>query len=170
MPITPSFSVTQSFGAPNTLTLTDTSSGSDSGLTSRRVYLQMADGTYLVPDGTTTDYIEWAIGDINITIDVLDQDYALQIIVQWMTGTAITYSDEGLYLFYQYAEQFYYNLTQFQASIPLIPADTSYYNEKIKLRVSIDEAKNAVFYNDIAAAQNALNRAKFLIDNQNLFF
>lgn len=170
MALTPSFSASQILGAPSVIVLTDTSTGTDGTLTARRVFIQKTDGTYLVTEGTTTDYVEWAIGDTTISIDVLDKDYALQITVQWLAGTTVTYEETGLYLFYQYSEQFYYNLTQGQTSTPLIINDTSYYDNKMKLRCSIDEAVNATTYNDIHAAQSALDRALELRLNQNLYF
>jgi hypothetical protein len=168
---TASFSVSQSIGSPSVITLTDTSTGSDGTLTSRHIYLQKADGTYLVPAGTTTDYIVWDYANPSISIDVLDKDYCLQITVKWMAGAAIVYTATNLTLFTLYLWQFYYQLTQNQTSTPNIVNDTDYYDNKMKLRCSIDEAVNAVTYGaDIVSAQSALNRGKYLVDNQNLFF
>jgi hypothetical protein len=39
MPISPSFTASQSSGTPNIITLTDTSTGVDTAVTSRRIYL-----------------------------------------------------------------------------------------------------------------------------------
>ena len=50
MPITPSFSVSQQVGLPDTLTLTDTSTGSDASIVARVVILEIWDGTFLPPD------------------------------------------------------------------------------------------------------------------------
>jgi hypothetical protein len=82
MPLTPLFTVSQ----PNatTIRITDVSTGADAAITQRRVYLQQADGSYLVPTGTLTDYIEWNYLDASIDIDVLNTDYALLILVQWL--------------------------------------------------------------------------------------
>jgi hypothetical protein len=172
MALTPSFTVAQTIGEPSILTINDTSTGSDGSIAERRVYLEKADGTFLVPDGTETDYIVWDYADGNIEIDVLLQDYALQIKVDFVDASgAVLYTVEGLYLFTLYLEEFYYGLTQNQASTPSITRDTTYYSNKMKLRCSIDEAENAVTYGeDIYAAQAALNRGKYLIDNQDKFF
>jgi hypothetical protein len=56
MPLVENFSATQYVATPNLLVLDDTSTGSDAGITVRYVYLQKADGSYLVEEGTTTDY------------------------------------------------------------------------------------------------------------------
>jgi hypothetical protein len=172
MALTVSFTVSQSTALPSTISLTDTSTGSDGTITQRRVLLRKADGTYLVPEGTTTDYIEWDWAEPSIAIDVMDRDYALDIIVQWLNvSNQVVYTDTELCVFTLYAEQFYYQLTQYQTSNPQIIDDQTYYGNKIKLRVSIDEATNAVTIGaDITSSQSALDRAAYLIDNQSLFF
>jgi hypothetical protein len=172
MPLTtPAFITAQSTALPSMLSISDTSAGTDVALTSRRVYLQKSDGTYLVPEGTTTDYIVWAIGDASAIIDVMDKDYALLVRVDWMTGTAVTYTSQNLVVFSLYANQFLYQLTQYQTSSPAVINNQWYYDNKLKLVVSIDEAINAVEVGgDIVSSQSALDRAKYLIDNQSKFF
>jgi len=49
---TASFSVSQTVGLPDTVTLADTSTGSDATIAARIVYLQKADGTYLTGSGS----------------------------------------------------------------------------------------------------------------------
>lgn len=83
MPLTPSFSVSQPIGKNNTVTITDTSTGSDGGILSRRLYLRKSDGTYITLGGET-DYIPWSIEVASIDIDTLDKDYALRITVEWV--------------------------------------------------------------------------------------
>jgi hypothetical protein len=171
MPIVPAFTVAQSTALPSTLSLSDTSSGSDGTITARRVYLQKSDGTYLVPAGTLTDYIVWSYGDPSILLDVMDRDYALLIRVDWMAGSNVAYTSSSLNVFTLYAEQFHYQLTQYQTSSPSVIDNQWYYDNKLKLRVSIDEAVNAVeIGGDIFAAQGALDRAAYLILNQSKFF
>lgn len=171
MALSPSFSVSQPLDDPSVLTLEDTSTGVDAGITTRRVYLQKADGTYLVPDDTETDYIEWPYSDGSIEIDVLDKDYALNITVQWLTGDTVTYTSTDLAVFTLYSNLFFYELTQHQTGNPNIIRDTTYYGNKMKLRCSIDEAENATQYGvDIYSAQAALSRAKYMMDNQDKYF
>jgi hypothetical protein len=172
MPLTPAISVVQPAGAPEIVRITDTSTGSDAAITQRRVYLQTSTGTYLVESGTTTDYEEWAYADSVINLDVLLKDYALALTVQWLdVDDVVLYElEDQLYLFYQYTDEFYYGLIQNQASVPPIVADVSYFRNVMVLKTYIDQAISATTYNDIAAAQNALNRAYFMMQNQNQYF
>ena len=80
----PSFAVSQNLGFPSVIVLTDTSTGTDETISQRNVYLQKADGTFLVPEGTTTNYIVWSIVLNTISIDVLDKDYALNVMVDYV--------------------------------------------------------------------------------------
>lgn len=89
MAFSPSFSVSQLVGSDSIISIVDTSTGSDGLITERHIYLRKADGSFLVPTGTNTDYIVWlkSEGD-TINIDCLDKDYSLQITTEW--GSAIT--------------------------------------------------------------------------------
>jgi len=166
------FTASQTIGLPSIVTLTDAHVGTDVLVTQRRAFLQTAAQTYLVPSGTTTDYVQWALADTSISIDALPQDYALNITVQWLNVTNdVLYTKTILYDFTMYSETFYYGLTQQQTSSPNIVNDQNYYNNKMILRCSIDEANQAVTYgSDIFSSQSALDRAAFLIANENNFF
>ena len=130
-----------------------------------------SDGTFLVPTGTTTNYITWSYSFLFKDIDVLDRDYAVDIVVEWLAGTTVIYTVSTLYAFTLNSELFYYNLTQYIASNQIQIRNTPYYDNKMLYRVCIDEANNAVdFGADISSAQNALDRAYFLEQNQNIFF
>ncbi len=170
MPLTPLFTVSQ----PNatTIRITDTSTGADAAITQRRVYLQQADGSYLVPTGTTTDYIEWNYLDASIDIDVLNTDYALLILVQWLNvGNTVLYSKSGLYGFTWYNENFLYTLTQYQQNNPTVLQDTNYFNNKSKVRVLIDSGDQAIVWgNDITNAQENYDAASYFRLKENLFF
>ena len=84
MSFNPSFTAKQLYATPRILRVTDTSTGSDANILGRRVYLRKDDGTYLVPNGTTTDFIAWDIFNSFIDIDVLNIDYALEVKVDWI--------------------------------------------------------------------------------------
>jgi hypothetical protein len=172
MPLTPLFATSQIVGQPSVVVIEDTSTGTDAAVSERRIYLQKADGTYLRPEGTTTDYISWPVGTTTKSISVLDRDYALNVVVLWVSsGGATLYTKAQLLLFTLHLEQFYYDLTQTQSGAPRIVEDTRYYDSKIKLRCSLDEAANAVSIGeDIYSAQAALDRGQFLLDHQTLFF
>jgi hypothetical protein len=172
MPLVPNFTASQYSGTPSVITLTDTSTGSDVTITSRRVYLLQANGTFLVPAGTVTDYILWDLVDPSISIDVLSQDSALSITVQWMNaGNTVVTSKTISFAFTAYNETFYYGLTESQVANANLTASTNWYQTKLILRVEIDSADQAItFASDIYSAQAALNRATFISTNQAYFF
>jgi hypothetical protein len=172
MPLVPNFTASQYSGTPSVITLTDTSTGSDVTIASRRVYLLQANGTFLVPAGNTTDYIEWDLVDTSISIDVLSQDTALSITVQWMSGIDTVVTSKTIsFAFTAYNETFYYGLTESQVANANLTASTNWYQTKLILRVEIDSADQAItFASDIYSAQAALNRATFISTNQAYFF
>ena len=115
MALTPNFSASQNYGTPNIITLTDTSTGSDATITKRRIYLLQSNGTYLVPTGTTTNYIDWDMTNtttrepLTIALNVLTQDTALSITVEWLTAVnvmvvnkSISFALNTLFVIFEY--------------------------------------------------------------------
>lgn len=174
MPVTTNFSSSQNYGDITTLTLTDTSTGSGSNITGRLVFIQKYGGSYLVPTGTTTDYVFWpyvsGTGD-TIDIDVLDKDYALSISVRFYSGSSIYQTKTRLCLFTAYSELFLRQLTQAQVANPNLLNNVNFWGNKCKLRTLVDDATQAVsVLNDQTAATYALNEAKKLTDNISTFY
>jgi hypothetical protein len=172
MPLTPAFTVSQSLADPSTITVTDTSTGSDAAITSRRVYIRLANGTYLVVDGTTTDYEVWAIADTAITLELLPRSEALQIIVQWLDVSNEVIYTATEYTVFTWADYiFLYQLTQTQAGRPKLRDNRNYYYSKIRMFVNVEDAENAVDYaSDIWNSQESLDDNYYLMNNQQLFF
>ena len=172
MPLSPNFTASQNSGTPNLIFLTDTSTGSDGTITKRRIYLLQSDGTYLVPTGTVTNYIEWALVDVTTSLNVLIQDTALSITVQWLTASNVVVANKTTsFAFTAYNETFYYGLTESQVANANLTASTNWYQTKMILRVELDSAYQAIsFASDIFSAQAALNRATFISTNQSYFF
>jgi len=172
MPFIPNFTASQYSGTPSIITLNDTSVGSDVTIASRRVYLLQANGTFLVPAGTTTDYIVWDLVDTSIDLDVLSQDSALSITVQWMSGINTVVTSKTIsFAFTAYNETFYYGLTESQVANSNLSASTNWYQSKLVLRVELDSADQSItFASDIYSAQAALNRATYISTNQAYFF
>jgi hypothetical protein len=172
MPLTPNFTAVQLFGSPNNIILTDTSTGTDVAVTSRRVYIQMANGTYLVEEGTTTDYEVWDYSEDSITLDVLTRDVAVTITVQWLdsTGTDL-YTKLYEFGFTQYNESFDYGLTQMLTASPLFINDNNFFQNKSELRVCIDSGNQALsLAGDLFAAQQCYDRAtRFRLESKYLF-
>lgn len=86
MSLIPSFLVSQNIGNPIGLVIVDTSTGSDSNITERRVFITNSAGDYLVPPNNPNNtYVQWLVSSGNtITINVLNTDLALNIEVEWV--------------------------------------------------------------------------------------
>ena len=151
MPLSPNFTASQNSGTPNLIFLTDTSTGSDGTITKRRIYLLQSNGTYLVPTGTVTNYIEWALVDVTTSLNVLIQDTALSITVEWLTASNVVVANKTTsFAFTAYNETFYYGLTESQVANANLTASTNWYQTKMILRVELDSAYQAIsFASDI---------------------
>ncbi len=175
MPLTPNFSTSQQAGLPSDVIITDTSTGSDVAIVERRVYLVNYAGEYVVADGTTTDYTVWPLAQSSISIDCLSADTALTVTVDWVDVSGVTlYTKTVLAGFTLYNETFYYSLTQGQAAVSnpsYILQDTTYFQNKSKLRCLIDSGDQAVTLGyDITSAQTCYDLATFMVTNQNNYF
>jgi hypothetical protein len=172
MALTPAFTVSQSFSTPSILNIVDSSTGTDGTITQRRVYLRKSDGTYLVPTGTTTDYIQWSYAVSFIDIDVLDQDYALDITVQWLNvSNVVVYTEQDTFRFDLESQFFSYGLLEDVATDNTIIADANFIKNAYWLDTLIQGATNAITYgSNIQASQACLDKAKQLIDNANFYF
>lgn len=168
MALSPAFSVSQSALNPALVLVTDTSTGSDGAIVSRRVYVQTSTGTYLVPSGTTTDYTVWPYADASISLNILAQDSACAVTVQWLdVSNNILYTLTQLYCFAEYNKQFFYYLIQQQALTPSIIQDANYFGNIATYWMNIVGGINAVEIGaDISASQNCLNRATYMMQNQ----
>lgn len=171
------FTTNQVIGAPQNVVINDASTGSDVSAVSRRLFFQNAQGAFVVPDATSTTYVEWALASGNtLTLDLLDVDSALSVTLMYVnvsgTSVAEATSLKGFTLF---NETFYYSLTQAQASQnqppPMIIQDSNYYNNKSIFRDEIDSGNQAIIYGeDIVTAQNAYDRATYMRLNEGDFF
>lgn len=173
MSLNPDFSVSQLIGEPSAVIITDDSTGSDVAVTQRRVYLATSQNAFLVPAGTTTDYVEWDIAESEIDIDALgDYDRALRIVVQWLNvSNTVLYSKQRHAGFTSYNEDFDYQLTQMMVANPVLINDNDFYDNKSKLRTLIDSGNQAIERaSDIFAAQNCYNLATELREGSQYYF
>lgn len=172
MPFSPSFTVSQNPINPGYIVVNDTSTGTDNLIVSRRVTIKDSEGNYIVPSGTTTDYIVWALGTTSIALNVLTQDTAANIKVEWLySGNVVQYTANANYCFTQYNQQFLYYLIQLQSLNYNIIQDTNYWGNVGIFWTNIKGAINAVeIGNDIVAAQVCLNRATNMANNQAKYF
>ena len=172
MPLTPNFTASQVISTPNLLILEDTSTGSDAAITTRRVYMQKSDGTYLVESGTTTDYEVWSLATGNtISFNVLDKDYALNITVEWRDNSNVLYTKTTTYCFSTYAKIYNVKLSKAQISTPERLDGDNWLSTKFALNTYIRAADDAITLGaGISIAQLSLNKAKFIIDNPKLVY
>lgn len=172
MAFVPLFTTTQILGLPNIITLTDTSTGSDVAITQRRVYLIQASNAYLVPAGTITNYIPWSYSDDEISINALNQDYALNISVQWLdVGNNVLYTKTILECFTQYGLLGSFGLTSVLSANPNTIQDQNYWLNRMILRCNIDDANQAISIGgNIFISQAALDRETYMLANKNLYF
>lgn len=173
MAIVPNFSSSESLSSPNLVTFTDTSTGSDGTLTTRRIYIRLANGNWLTTAGesTTEAYETWSYSNPTIQLDLLTQSTAANVTVNWYAGSTLTYTKTRLMLWDLYDYLFAFELIQSQTATPNIINDTNYYSNFFQLITNIWSAEAAVTYgDDLYSSQSALNSNQNLINNQQLYF
>lgn len=172
MPLTPSIAVAQSGLSPNLVVITDDSSGADAAVTSRRVFVQDTSGEYYVPEGTTTDYTQWSYADASISLNILTQDIGALITVQWLdVSNTVLYTYTNTYPLAEYNKQFFYYLFQQQSLAPSVVQDANYYANLSTFWADVQGGVNCVtLADDIAACQNAFNRATNMRLNEAIYF
>lgn len=171
------FSVSQGVD-PTSFSLTDTSVGTDSGITIRQITLLQADGTPLIPKGNITPYIIWpvvsGIGDVLNIVGILPKDYSLNISVLWVSSAPLsppsTYTVNQLNTFTANLRVFSYFLTQEISANPNLLNDNGFFPNKSKLRVLIDDAVECNTFNDQSNAQKSLDAAYKMQQNQKALF
>lgn len=171
------FTVSQSTNIENII-ITDTSSYVDEPqgtFSGRQIRLYKVDTTTLVPEGTTTTYIDFPFSaGSSITISgVLLRDYSLSANVVWLSNNpqpGSVYTATEVVTFLNYINDFIYGKVQQLAARPSLLNDTNWqssmqimYNEK-------ENAEQATLYEDQFAAQSAIDRAYQLINNENTYF
>ena len=172
MAFIPEFVAIQPFGTPNLIEITDLSTGSNSNIVTRRIYIAKADGTKIV-DGTIWDY-----PDMSITLDILTKDIACEITIEWLDGVPtptydpiVLYNKVIMYGFTEYSEMFDYGLTQMMTANPLLINDNDFFPHKSDLRTSIDSGNQAIIYaQDLYAAQQCYDRATNLRLSSQYYF
>ena len=162
--------------AATSFTITDTSTGSDTQLSDRRIFLYLSNGTTLIPPNSTTPYIDWPIaaGNTIALTGILQQDYSINIEVNWISNAPLpspsTYMAAILNTFTANLELFDYGLTQLQSANPLNVGDNRYFPNKSLLRTYIDNAVNSTTYNDQYQAQLNLDAGYNMQQNKQYLF
>lgn len=174
MPLSVSFTISQSALNPAGVTATDTSTGVDAAVTQRRIFFQNSQGQYVTTSGTTdaSAYEAWAYADTSETWELLEEDLAVTVTVQWLNvSNAVLYTLTQVYCLPQFNKQFFYYLVQNQALTPSVLQDTNYAANMAAYWTYITGAIQAIEIGaDVAASQNCLNRATEMMQNQNMYF
>lgn len=141
----PDFTAVQVAGLPSQILFTDTSTGTDGAIVSRTIEMETDDGSFLVPQGTTTDYIVWALANTTKTVDALDKDYALILTVKWLDINGDTrYEKSILRGETLFNETFDYYLTQMMTANKSLIDDNNFFPNKSLLRTYIDSGDQAI--------------------------
>lgn len=177
MAFTGSLEVTQTSDITS-IVVTDTSSYSSEGqgtFSGRKIYLYKIDGTTLVPEGTTTSYIDFPFSDgsSKTITGILNTDYSLLVNGVWVSnnpqpGSTYTYQSVETFLNYLYA--FYSGQISTLSDNPNILQDTGWYDSLFKLVVEIVNAEQSTTDGQQYSAQAAINRALYLKNNSQYFF
>lgn len=173
MALVPNFTTAESISSPDEITFEDTSTGSDGGLTSRRIYIQLDNNNWLTTAGesTTEAYETWAIGDTTTTLSLLNSSTSATVTIKWMTGSTVTYSKVKYQIWDLYDYLFGLELIQAQEATPGIIQDANYYSNFFQFITNIWMAENAISYgDDVYSSQQQLNKNQYMITNQNSFF
>jgi len=169
MALTPNFTASNSLQSPSIITLTDTSTGSDVDVVSRRVTISKPFGGYLVPSGTLTNYIVWAYANSSISINAITRDFSINVLVEWLNvDDDVLYSKEYDFNIIPLGELFNYKLIQSQVGQPNIISNITFYKNKSLLELELDSSQQAVIMGgDILAGQQCIERALSLKSNYN---
>lgn len=174
MPLTANFSSSESLSTLSDVTFLDTSTGSDLGLTGRRIYCRLANGKWLIEDGvesSTEAYVTWPIADTSLTVSLLVQSTTSSVRVDWMTGSTVSYTKTILTIWDLYDYIFAFGLIQSQTATPTIINDVNYYSNFFKYITNLWNAECAVTYgNDLYSSAGALSKNQELSTNANDYF
>lgn len=166
------FIVAQTPANPALVLVTDTSTGTDNLIVARRITILDSNGNYIVPAGTTTNYIDWPLNENPITLNILNEDMALNVKVDWLyAANVVQFSQNQNYCFTEYNKQFLYYLIQLQSLTYNVIQDNNYWGNVGTFWVNIISAINSVqIADDIFSSQVCLNRATYMAQNQGNFF
>ena len=174
IPFVPSFTAIQVLGNPSQIEFTDTSTGSSNLISARRIYIQLADSTFVVEEGNPNNYTDWILSEPSIILTLLSKDIAAQVTVEWMdfsTEPTPIWNSVVLQGFTGFNEEFDYQLTQLLTANPLLINDNDFFPSKSNLRISIDSGNQAIsIASDLYAAQQCYDRATNLRTSSQYYF
>jgi hypothetical protein len=173
MPLVPNFSTSQSLATLSNVTFTDTSTGSDGTITTRRITVVLPNGNYLTAAGesTTPAYINWPYAQPSITVSLLSKSKAATVVVEWFAGAVSTYVKVLISLWDLYDYVYGIGLISDMTSDPDIISDKDWYSNFFKFVTNIWIAESAITYgSDTYSSQRALNVNQSMMTHSNQVF
>lgn len=179
MPFTASFTVTQGADC-SAFTINDTSSygvENTSTFTSRKISIQKSNGTYLSLGSTTYNEYVWPFASGNALVlngvddknnPYLGQDYSFLITLTLVSSspqTGSSYTKQNTAVLTCYTLSGFYTFSNLMAINPSLEKDYKYVKDLMRLFIEQESAKKAGIDGDFQSSQNALDRAKYIIDN-----
>lgn len=173
MAFVPSFTSSESLSSPENVTFNDTSTDPPVGLTSRRIYVRLANGNWLTTAGesATEAYETWPIANADITLNLLTQSTSADVTVKWMTGSTVTDEVTEAMEWDLYEYLFGLELIQGQTATPKIIQDQNYYSNFFQFITNIWCSESAITYgSDIYSSQGFLDVNLNMQNNSDLYF
>lgn len=170
MPITASFTASQGSDC-STFQITDTtnyeSPETKSDMTNRYLYLYNADGTLY----KTVNFAYATYPTDVITITGIDKDYAFKINMEITPITPVVgsvYTASRVVSLTCYSKVAFFERQNKMVIEPSLLDNTAYLKDSMKIVLDIEAANNAAVDSDVLNAQNAIDRIKFITDNDGL--
>ena len=171
MPITAAFTASQSADC-TTFQITDTTNyaapETKAAMTSRYLYLYKSDGSLY--KSINFSYITYPT-DV-ITITDIDQDYAFTVSLEITPASPVVgsvYSLSKVVTLVCYSKVALFERVNKMTIEPALVNNNDYLRESMKIVIDIEAAKNAEADNDILGSQHAIDRIKFITDNDAIY-
>lgn len=170
MPITASFTASQSSDC-STFQITDTTNYSapetKAAMTSRYLYLYNADGTLY----RTINFAYATYPSDVVTITGIDKDYAFTVNMEITPASPVVgsvYTASKVVALVCYSKVAFFERQNKMVVEPSLLNNTEYLKDSMKIVLGIEAAKNAEADTDVLNSQNAIDRIKFITDNDAL--
>lgn len=173
MALTVNFTSSESLSSNNLVTFTDTSTGTDLTITTRRIYIRLANGNWLTTAGesTTSAYESWSYSLATIQLDLLSRSTTANVTVEWYAGASLVYTKTILMEWDLYDYVFLFGLLSAQTSFPAVNDNQGYWPNSFAMITNLFQSESAVTnMDDLYSSQAALDRNQYFIDNQSMFF
>jgi hypothetical protein len=167
MPITAAFTATQSADCTS-FQITDTTNYAapevKGVMTSRYLYIYKSDGSLY----KTINFAYATYPTDIVTITDVDQDYAFTVLLEITPTTPVVgsiYSLSKVVTLVCYSKVALFERVNKMTIEPALVNNNDFLRDSMKIIIDIEAAKNSEADNDILSSQNAIDRIKFITDN-----